>query len=258
MLNQAPHNNPIPALTQPWMPQFAVSENTDLEPVVFLPGLLCDQQLWRHQVEALSDIAAPMIANLTLDRSVEAMARRTLAVAPARFSLAGLSMGGYVALEIMRQAPERVERLALIDTSARGDTPARTAQRKAGIESLRRGRFLGITHRLLTELIHPRHVEGAVAEDLRSMAGRVGGAAFLRQQEAIMNRPDFLESLLAIDTDTMIVVGDGDRVTPAEHAEEMHGRIRGSRLYRIRECGHLPALESPEEVTRLLRQWLLR
>jgi pimeloyl-ACP methyl ester carboxylesterase len=228
-----------------------------LEPVVFLPGLLCDSRLWRTQVAGLADLAAPMVADLTLDDSIPAMARRTLAAAPARFSLVGLSMGGYVALEIMRQAPERVRRLALIDTSARIDSPARTAARRAGIESLRRGTFVGITQRILSDLIHPRHVDGPVADELRHMARRVGGEAFLRQQTAIMNRPDSTPSLDAIEVDTLIAVGDGDRVTPVDHAEEMHARIRRSRLHRFQGCGHLPALECPDETTALLRQWLV-
>lgn len=227
-----------------------------LEPLVLLPGLLCDQALWRYQINALADIAAPMVADLTLDNSIEAMARRTLAAAPRRFSLAGLSMGGYVALEIMRQAPERVKKLALIDTSARLDSPARTAQREAGIASLRHGTFVGITHKLLHDLLHADHIDGPVATEMRTMATRIGGAAFLRQQEAIMRRPDPKPTLATIDVATMIVVGEDDRVTPLDQAEDLHRQIAGSTFHRIRKCGHMPALERPEETAFLLRGWL--
>lgn len=233
------------------------SSQEALEPVVFLPGLLCDQALWREQVDALSDIAAPMIADLTLDDTVEAMARRTLAVAPPRFSLVSLSMGGYVAFEIMRQAPERVRRLALIDTSARGDTPLRTAQRRAGIESLRHGAFLGITRKLLGELVDPSHLEDEVAASMRAMALRVGKQAFLRQQHAIMQRPDSTALLREIGVETMVVVGAGDRVTPVDHAREMHALIPRSTLHVIPACGHMPALEEPAQLNALLRGWLL-
>jgi len=215
---------------------------TALEPVVFLPGLLCDQSLWRGQVHALADVAAPMIADLTLDDS----------------SLAGLSMGGYVALEIMRRAPERVSRLALINSSARSDTPERTRQRQAGIESLRRGKFVGITHRLLGDLVHAAHTVGPVADEMRAMASRVGGEAFIRQQQAIMTRPDSLAGLDSIDVPTMIVVGEGDRITPPDHAREIHERIAGSSFHLIGACGHMAALEHPEQVNFLLRNWLLR
>lgn len=252
------------AMAQQWiepvaaMPAFASvrSHGCGLEPVVFLPGLLCDQALWRQQVDALSDIAAPMIADLTLDDTVEAMARRTLAVAPPRFSLASLSMGGYVAFEIMRQAPERVTRLALIDTSARGDTPLRTAQRRAGIESLRRGTFLGVTRRLLDDLVDPSHMEDQVAAEMKAMALRVGKQAFLRQQHAIMQRPDSTALLPLIAVDTMIVVGAGDRLTPVEHAREMQTAIPHATLHVIPRCGHMPALEEPAQVSALLRGWL--
>lgn len=228
-----------------------------LEPLVLLPGLLCDQSLWRQQVEALADIAAPLVADLTLDDSVEAMARRTLAVAPPRFSLAALSMGGYVALEIMRQAPERVSRLALIDTSARGDTPARTVQRQAGIDSLRRGAFVGVTRKLLGELVHPDHIDDGVGDALRAMAQRVGKEAFLRQQHAIMRRPDARATLARIAVDTMVVVGEGDRITPVEHARELAAAIPGATLHVLPACGHMPALETPERVSALLRDWLM-
>jgi pimeloyl-ACP methyl ester carboxylesterase len=167
-----------------------------------------------------------MIANLTLDDTVEAMARRTLAAAPARFSLAGLSMGGYVALEIMRQAPERVTRLALVNTSARADTAERAAQRRAGMESLKRGKFVGITHGLLGNLIHRSQMETQVGQQMRSMASRVGGEAFLRQQSAILNRPDFSDVLPGIAVPTMIVVGEDDRVTPVSHARNARGDCR--------------------------------
>lgn len=228
-----------------------------LEPVVFLPGLLCDQALWRRQIHALADVAAPMVADLTLDDTIGAMAERTLAVAPSRFSLVGLSMGGYVALEIMRRAPERVSRLALINSSARGDTPERSAQRRSAIESLRRGKFVGITHKLLGQLVHPDHTTGPVADEMRGMASRVGGEAFIRQQHAIMTRPDSLDHLADIAVPTMVVVGDGDRITPPDHAREIHEHVNGSSLYEIGSCGHMAALEHPEQTNFLLRNWLV-
>lgn len=234
----------------------APQRTSALEPVVFLPGLLCDQALWRRQIHALADVAAPMVADLTLDDTVGAMAERTLAVAPSRFSLVGLSMGGYVALEIMRRAPERVSRLALINSSARGDSPERTEQRRVAIESLRRGKFVGVTHKLLGQLVHPDHTTGAVADEMRGMASRVGGEAFIRQQHAIMTRPDSLDGLAKIAVPTMVVVGDGDRITPPEHAREIHERVAGSRYHEIAACGHMAALEHPEQTNFLLRNWL--
>ncbi len=226
------------------------------EPLVLLPGLLCDQHLWRSQVEALADIAAPVVADLTLDDTVEGMARRVLASAPSRFSLAGLSMGGYVALEIMRLAPERVARLALVSTSARPETAERQEERLRGIASLRRGRFVGVTHGLLKQLVHPQHFDGPVAADLRTMAARIGKTAFIRQQQAIMTRRDARSTLSRIIVPTLVAVGDGDVTTPPACANEMHQAVQGSRLHVFKGCGHLPAMESPVETASLLREWL--
>ncbi len=228
-----------------------------LQPVVFLPGLLCDARLWRAQVDDLSDIVAPMVADLSLDDTVGAMAARVLAVAPPRFALVGLSMGGYVALEIMRQAAHRVTRLALVDTSARPDTPERAESRRVGMASLDRGRFTGVSGALLRKLVHLSCLGGPVGDDLRAMAVRVGGPAFLRQQRAILRRRDARPVLPGIAVPTLVAVGDADQVTPPEHAEEMHRLIPRSTLHVFEACGHLPALERPEQTGAVLRRWLL-
>lgn len=227
-------------------------------PLLFLPGLLCDKRLWRDQAEALSDIAEPFIADLTRDDSIAAMAARALAAAPGRFALAALSMGGYVAFEILRQAPERVTRLALFDTSAGPDDAQRVAQRKAGIESLKIGRFVGVTTRLLPRLVHASHIAGPVGEDLKAMAARVGGEAFLRQQQAILGRPDSRPLLPGITVPTLVAVGDQDVLTPLEDALEIHHGIVGSHFHLFKACGHLPALERPEETSDVLRAWIAR
>lgn len=226
------------------------------EPLVFLPGLLCDQALWRSQIDALADRCAPFVADLTLDDSITAMAERTLAAAPPRFSLVGLSMGGYVALEIMRQAPERVRRLALINTSARAESPERTRDRQRGLQSLERGTFLGVSRPLLRTLVDRSHWDDEVARSMQAMAVRVGKAAFLRQQRAIMSRPDSRPHLGDIAVPTLIAVGRQDRVTPIDHARELHDAIGGSSLHVLDHCGHMAALEEPDIVNRLLREWL--
>ncbi|WCM25783.1 alpha/beta fold hydrolase [Sphingomonas sp. QA11] len=227
-----------------------------LQPTVFLPGLLCDAVLWRAQIDGLAALVAPFVADLTLDDGVEAMARRTLAAAPPRFALIALSMGGYVAFEMLRQAPGRIERLALIATSAAPDSPERAAERRAGIESLRLGRFRGVTDRLLPQLIHENLLHSAVAETVKAMAERVGGDAFLRQQKAILGRADSRPLLADIAVPTLVAVGDGDVLTPPGEAEDIRRRVAGARLHRFRDCGHLPALERPDETTAVLCDWL--
>jgi pimeloyl-ACP methyl ester carboxylesterase len=151
-------------------------------PLLLLPGLLCDGRLWRDQVAGLADLVEPVVADLTLDPDIAAMAGRALSRVEGPFALAGFSMGGYVAFEVLRQAPGRVTRLALFDTSARSDTPEQARQRRGLISLTRSGQFRGVTPRLLPRLLHSAHQAGPLAEEVMAMAGRVGRDAFLRQQ----------------------------------------------------------------------------
>lgn len=225
--------------------------------VILLPGLLNDQDLWRHQVDSLADMATVLVGDLTRDDNIQAMARRVLDAAPERFSLAGLSMGGYVAQEIMRQAPQRVERLALVDTAARADLPEQSARRKALIEQARAGGFGQIMPALLPALVHPAHLaDPEIAGRAVAMALRVGADAFIGQQTAIMGRPDGRDDLRRITCPTVVVVGRQDALTPPKVAEEMAGNLSQGRLVIIEECGHLSPLERPQAVSAVLRYWL--
>lgn len=225
-------------------------------PLLLLPGLLCDARLWRDQIEGLADIADATVADLTLDDSVEAMAARALAMAPPTFALAGLSMGGYVAFEIMRQAPDRVTHLALLDTSAKPDDEAKKEKRRALMALAKTGKFKGVTPRLLPTLVHADHLGGAIAQAVTDMATRVGADAFLRQQQAIMDRPDSRPLLGQIKVATLALVGDADALTPPAEALEIHQGVAGSRLVEIERSGHLSALEQPDAVTAVMRAWL--
>jgi pimeloyl-ACP methyl ester carboxylesterase len=226
-------------------------------PLVLLPGLLCDVALWAPQVAALSDIADPSVADLSRDDSLAGMARRVLSAAPERFALAGLSMGGYVAQEIMRRSPERVTRLALLDTSARADTPERAAQRRGFIELAHKGQFKGIQPRMLPVYLHPDHLQDkAITDAVLAMAERVGKDAFLRQQQAIMNRPDGRGDLKRIAVPTLVLCGRDDQATPYEHNAEIAGLIPGATLVAIDRCGHLSTMEKPAEVSAAMRRWL--
>ena len=225
--------------------------------VLFLPGLLCDGRLWRDQVDALAGTRC-VVADLTHDDSLGAMAERSLRALPAeaRLSVCGLSMGGYVAFEIMRRAPGRVARLALFDTSARPDTPEQTRRRRGLLSLSESGMFRGVTPRLLPQLLAPAHVAGPMGAEVMAMAERVGRPAFHRQQRAIMHRPDSRPDLAAIAVPTLVGVGEEDALTPPHLAEEMAAGIPGARLARIPGAGHLPPMEAPDAVIRLLRDWL--
>jgi pimeloyl-ACP methyl ester carboxylesterase len=226
-------------------------------PLLLLPGLLCDAALWRPQTTDLADIAAPIVCDLTRHDSLSAMAASVLADAPEYFSLAGLSMGGYVAQEIMRQAPQRVLRLALLDTSARSDTEEQLARRRGLIELTHKGEFKGVTPRLLPLFVHPDRLgDAALVDTVTRMTERVGKDAFLRQQTAIMGRPDGRADLKRITCPTLVLCGRQDVLTPPAVHQEIAAEIRGARLEIIDDCGHLATLEAPDRVNRALRNWL--
>lgn len=225
--------------------------------LILLPGLLNDADLWAHQAATLGDVVRVMVPDLTRDDDLKAMAGRVLAAAPRRFALAGLSMGGYVAQEIMRQAPDRVERLALVDTAARADLPEQRERRLGLIELARSGRFDEIMPHLLPILVHPDRVgDAALSGRVVAMARRVGPEAFIRQQTAIMGRPDGRDDLKKIGCPAVVVVGRQDALTPPKVAEEMATNLRHGRLVVIEDCGHLAPIEQPVAVSAVLRYWL--
>lgn len=227
-------------------------------PLILLPGLLCDDALWSHQTHYLSEVADITVADLTGHDSVAALAADALAKAPSRFALAGLSMGGYVALEIVRQAPERVAKLALIDTNARSDTDEQRRKRRELMALAERGEFRDVTPRLLPVLLHPDRADDAgLTGEVIAMADRVGRDAFLRQQKLIMDRPDSRPMLPSISCPTLVLCGRQDAISTLEMHAEMADAIPGSRLAVVEECGHLATLERPHAATALMRDWLL-
>ena len=227
-------------------------------PVVFLPGLLSDAALWRGAIQALEGVIAPQVAAITRQNTIEALARSVLVNAPPQFALVALSMGGYVAFEILRQAPERVLKLCLFDTSARADTDEQKERRRLLIALSRSGEFKGVTPRLLPMLIHANRLQDDhLTGTIMAMAERVGREAFQNQQTAIMNRIDSRPFLPKITCPTHIIGGHQDALTPPAILQEIAQGIRGSHLTLIENCGHLPPLEQPETANRLLRAAVL-
>jgi pimeloyl-ACP methyl ester carboxylesterase len=224
-------------------------------PLILLPGLLCDRALWEPQLAGLADLAEMAVGDLTQSDTVAGLAADVLRMAPERFALAGLSMGGYVSFEIMRQAPERVTRLALLDTSARPDRPEQSEDRRDLIRLAKQGRFKGVTPMLLPRWVH-RMDDPTLVEIVTSMTQRVGGETFIRQQTAIMGRPDSRPGLSHIHCPTLVLCGHEDKGTPPELHREIAADIPNARLVIVPDCGHLSTLERPEAVNRELRHWL--
>jgi pimeloyl-ACP methyl ester carboxylesterase len=227
------------------------------DPLVLLPGLLCDERLFAAQLPALAAETDVTVADLTRDGTIAAMAERVLAAAPDRFALAGLSMGGYVAFEILRRAQWRVARLALLDTQARADTEEARSRRRGLMQLAEKGEFKGVSPRLMPFFIHrDRLGDRELTGTVRAMAESVGRDGFLRQQAAIMARPDSRPDLPGIACPTLVLAGREDAVTPPERQHEMATAIPDATLVLLPRCGHLSPLERPEAVARQLLLWL--
>lgn len=240
----------------PWPAEGHVPPGETL-PVLLVPGLLTSPRLYAGQLPALWRFGPVMIADNTGSDTITGVARVILAAAPPRFALAGLSMGGYIALEIMRQAPERAARLALLDTSARADTDAQRERRLAQIAATRAGRFGEVPGQLWPLLVRPANLQNEeLRETVRLMAGETGPDAFIRQQQVIMSRQDARPRLAAISCPTLVLAGDEDALTPPELSAEMAEAIPGARLVTVPGSGHLSTLEQPARVTEALLEWL--
>ncbi len=227
--------------------------------LLLLPGLLCDARLWQHQAAALAASAHVTVADLGDEDSIAAMASAVLAQAPAEeFALAGFSLGGYVALEILRQAPQRVLALALLDTSARPDTDENT---EARLQSIRLATvdFPAVIEGLLPKLLHPAHLDDpSLLEVIRAMANSQGAQVCIDQQRAMIGRVDSRPDLYRIACPTLVLCGSDDAITPPEVHREMADAIAGAQLAIIENCGHLAPLEQPDAVSNELERWLAR
>lgn len=227
--------------------------------VLCIPGLACSPRLYAEQMPALWSAGPVTIAQHTHHDSLGEMARSILAMAPERFALVGLSMGGYVGFEILRQAPERVAKLALLDTSARADTAEQTENRRAQIRLAATMTARALADAIFPRLVHrSRHGDERLREVFGLMADEVGLAAYTRQQTAIIGRQDSRPTLAQIRCPTLVLVGDGDELTPPPIAAEIANGIRGAHLVTVPECGHASTLERPAAVTAALLDWLRR
>jgi len=227
-------------------------------PLIFVPGLLCDDALWAFQADALAPVADCLITDRHLyHNSIETIAAAIVAQAPPRFALAGLSMGGYIALEIFRKYSDRVDRLALIDTSARAETSEQTGRREKLMALCQQGKLADVIELLFSVLVHPERLNDAVLKcQIADMAHRIGPEVFDRQQRAIINRPDQVANLSKISCPAIVVCGQQDQITPVACSEEMAANIKTSELVVIPDCGHMSTMEKPAEVSKILNHWL--
>lgn len=225
--------------------------------IYILPGLLEDADGFKQVIDALADAATCIVADLTRADTIAGMAKDALKQAPeGKLALAGHSMGGYVALEIMRTAPERVERLALLNTNARADSPESIENRRR-LMTLADRDMEAVVEALMPKLMTAEHAKDPLRTGtIGAMKMAIGKDAFKRQQLAIIGRVDSRPHLARISIPTLVIAGREDAIMPVEWLEELAHGIAGARLEVIERCGHMAPLEKPAEVARLMRRWI--
>ncbi|MEM6887228.1 MAG: alpha/beta fold hydrolase [Pseudomonadota bacterium] len=227
------------------------------EPLVLLPGLMCDARLFTPQIHALSSETAVMVAPITQGHRIEEIASALLDLLPKRFALAGLSMGGIVAMEVLRRAPDRITRLALMDTSPLAETPQAAAAREPQIIAARSGRLEDV----MREEMKPKYLapgaKSLVVLDLvMEMARKLGPEVFVQQSRALQRRRDQQDTLRKCDLPTLVLCGEHDTLCPVKRHIFMSELIRNAQLHVIADAGHLPTLEQPDATTDALREWM--
>jgi len=228
-------------------------------PFLLVPGLNCTAEIFGQLVPAIWPHGPVTIANHLVGDSIAAIAANILEDAPPRFGLLGFSLGGYIAFEMLRQAPARVEQLCLLDTSARPDAPEATEKRRLGIARARGGDFTGVLNEGFLTAVDAGNLG---RDDLRAMLVRMGttngAATFIRQQEAIIARPDSRGDLPGIRAKTLVIVGESDQTTVPAAAREMAAGIAGAELVVVPAAGHMALVEQPALVNAAVAEWARR
>ncbi|MEM7277090.1 MAG: alpha/beta hydrolase [Pseudomonadota bacterium] len=227
------------------------------EPLLLLPGMMCDSRLFTPQLDAFTAQRTVAVGALVGSPSIAGLAQAMLSASPTKFALAGLSMGGIVAMEMVRLAPERITRLALLDTNSRADTDERRAIREHQLSEVRSGGL----RRIMREEMKPDYLAdgantGQILDLCMAMAESLGERVFEDQTRALQRRPDQLENLPSITVPTLVLCGEKDTLCTVQQHELIASRIASSRLTVVPAAGHLPTLEQPELTNRELDRWL--
>lgn len=225
--------------------------------LLLIPGFMLDDDLWRDVVPGLQGFSPIIHADTSRDASIADMAARALADAPARFALIGFSMGGYVAREIVRMAPERVSALILIGTSARADTREQTRRKAMAVAQIAEGGFHGLSRAGVTPSLHPDHSDNdTLISRIQAMSARLGGDVFRRQ--AMLHRQGEAERLGDITCPTLIIAARADRLRSVAESEELHAGIAGSEMVVVEHSGHMIPMETPDELLAIIAPWLAK
>ena len=229
------------------------------EHLILIPGMMCDARLWSAQWEPLQTHCRSLsVADVSSYDSIAAMASHILQQAPERFAVAGLSMGGFVVFELWRQAPERITRLALLDTNDHADIADRSTQR----DQLLQRAIAGELQQVVADALKPLYLaeankhDQAILDAVMQMAMDLGVEVFERQCAAIKSRVESRSTLAGITAPTLVLCGVEDKLCPINIHKEMASMIANSKLVLIEECGHLSTMERPDAVNEAMRRWL--
>ncbi len=225
-----------------------------MTPLILLPGMMCDARLFAPQIKALP---GARVLPITDHDTVTALAADIIAQAPDRFAIAGLSMGGIVAMEVLRQAPDRVAKIALLDTNPKAEHPKIAAAREPQIAKVQQGDLIPV----MRDEMKPNYLtdgpnRAAILNLCMEMAGDLGPTVFIRQSRALQTRPDQQDTLRECKVPALILCGRDDALCPVHRHELMRDLISGSTLHIVENAGHLPTLEQPTETTAALSRWL--
>jgi pimeloyl-ACP methyl ester carboxylesterase len=227
------------------------------EPLVLIPGMMCDGRLFAPQLAAFTSERPVMVIPPISASSMTALAQHVLNIAPDKFALAGLSMGGIVAMEVMRLMPVRVTRLALFDTNPLADPPEKAPIRREQVNKVRAGKLTSVMREEMKPLyLAPGPAQSAILDLCMEMAEALGADAFEQQTQAIASRPDQCDTLRTVKVPTLVACGEKDQLCPVERHQLIHELVEGSCLEVIPNAGHLPTLEQPEQSNKLLQEWL--
>jgi pimeloyl-ACP methyl ester carboxylesterase len=228
-----------------------------IEPVVLLPGMMCDARFWWPQISHFGTRRAVHLPPMTTADTISGIAAVVLEAAPAKFALAGHYMGGAVAMEVIRRAPDRVTRLALMDTNPLSETPQVAALRDPQMARAKSGRFIEVMRDEIKPAdLWPGPAQAGVLEIVMNMARSLGPDVYVRQSRAMQRRPDQQGTLRRVSVPTLVLCGEHDAICPLRRHEFMAGLIPGAVLRVIPGAGHLPTLEAPGPTIKALEEWL--
>lgn len=224
--------------------------------IVLIPGALATPEFWHHQEHHLQRKMRIHHAPDFPGQSIAEMADKIIRNLPEKFTLIGFSLGGYIALELIRQIPHRIEKLVLINSAAKAVCERGQLERERSLDLISKGKFDFLINLIFKNSIHDKNKYHELLPLLKTMAQEIGAERYMQQLTAILNKPDQTELLSTIKCPTLLIASIEDNVMPIERSEHMAAQIKHSKLVYLENCGHMAPLEQPDTINRMLSDWL--